>query len=264
MSYKKYESLSDTEKLDLITKYYINQKLSFGDVAKTLGTYPNKIRRDAKKLNVEIRNKSDAQKNALNSGKHKHPTKGTIRDNETKTKIGLQVLNSWASLSEAELQVRKQKSKAQWDSMTEDEKANMRQAANSAVRNTSKHGSKLEKFLLNRLINDGYRVDFHKEQLLSNTKLHIDLFIPTMNLAIEVDGPSHFQPVWGDDALAKNKKYDVKKNGLLIGKGVKLIRIRQTKDFSNARAILLYDKLINAIKQINNSQEIKSLEIGDE
>ena len=264
MSSKKYDSLSENEKTKFITEFYVQQKLSFADIAEKLDTYPNKVRRDAKKLNIGIRNKSDAQKNALNSGKHKHPTKGTIRDESTKIKIGMGVLDSWASLSDAELEQRRQKSKEQWDKMSSEQKANIQQAANVAVRNASKTGSKLEKFLLQKLLSDGYRVEFHKVQLLSNTKLHIDLFLPTMNIAIEIDGPSHFVPVWGDDALTRNKSYDNKKNGLLIGKGIKLIRVRQTKDFSNARALLIYKRLTDSIKEIASSQTIKNIEIGDD
>lgn len=261
---KKYSELSEKEKTKLITDYYVDQKLSFADIAKKLDTYPNKIRRDAKKLKIDIRDKSSAQKNALESGKHKHPTKGTCRDESTKIKIGMSVLDSWASLSEAELDQRKQKSKEQWEKMSDEQKANIKQSANVAVRNASRTGSKLEKFLLQKLLSDGYRVEFHKVQMLSNTKLHIDLFLPTMNIAIEIDGPSHFVPVWGDDALNRNKNYDNKKNGLLIGKGIKLIRVKQTKDFSNARALLIYKRLIDSIKEISSSQTVKNIEIGDE
>ena len=89
----------------------------------------------------------------------------------------------------------------------------------------------LTRFILDSLLQDGYKVDFHKEQSLLNTKLQIDLFLPSMNTAIEIDGPSHFLPVWGEDALAKNISYDQKKQGLILGKGLALIRIKQTKDF---------------------------------
>jgi very-short-patch-repair endonuclease len=263
MSCKKYENLTDSEKKNIITEFYVKDKLSFADIAVKFDTYPNKIRRDAKKLKIDIRSKSDAQKNALDSGKHKHPTKGTQRDEDTKTKIGLKVLDAWASLSEDDLNERKAKSKEQWNKMTDDQKANIRESANKAVRNASKTGSKLEKFLLAKLLSNGYKVEFHKEQMLSNTKLHIDLFLPTMNIAIEIDGPSHFAPVWGQEALDRNQKYDIKKNGLLVGKGLKLIRVKQMKDFSNARALLIYSKLVDSINTLNNSTDIKSLEIGD-
>jgi very-short-patch-repair endonuclease len=146
---------------------------------------------------------------------------------------------------------------------SEEDKANIVKSANTAARLSSKTGSKLEKFLLEKLLVDGYVVEFHKEQMLSNTKLQVDLFLPTINLAIEVDGPSHFSPIWGEETFKKNQKYDEKKNGLLIGKGLGLIRIKQQKDFSTARANLIYSRLIDCLKN-NKYSSGTVLEIEDE
>lgn len=257
-----YNKLSDTQKLKIIHKEYIEQKKSFADIAGNYNTYANKIRRDAKKLGIQIRDKSEAQINALSTGKHKHPTKGKKRETDVKNKIGLSVMKSWDGLDKDKLKERKQKSKKAWQSMNNDVKANIIASANKAVRQSSKVGSKLEKFLLRQLLDGGYVVEFHKEQILSNTKLQIDLFLPTMNIAIEVDGPSHFLPVWGQDALDRNQKYDKKKTGLIIGKGLSLIRIKQLHDYSKSRAMIVYDKLIGAIKELKNSQA-KTIEIED-
>lgn len=245
-----YNKLNDNDKLNIIQKYYIDQKLSFNDIASLLGTYANKIRRDAKKFNINIRDKKEAQKNALSSGKHKHPTKGTKRSNETKSKIGLGVFDAWQNLSDNELAARKQKNKENWNNMTEEQKKNMSKAATDAIRVSSRVGSKLEKFLLQELLSKGYNVQFHKEQSLVNTKLQIDIFLPNMNTAIEVDGPSHFSPVWGEDALARSKTYDTKKQGLIVGKGLVLIRVKQTKDFSKTRAHIVFDKLLTILNEI--------------
>lgn len=250
-----YDKLSDNDKKNLIKKLYISEQKSFADIATLYKTYSNKIRRDAIRFKIEIRTKSDAQKNALEKGKSKHPTKGKTRSIDIKNKIGDSVLKSWESLSEQEIQLRKDKAKSQWISMSDEQKQNMLNMANQAVRQSSKTGSKLEKYLLNRLLTDGYKVDFHKEQVLSNTKLQIDLFLPSMSMAIEVDGPSHFLPVWGSDALTKNKKYDNKKHGLILGKGWKLIRIKQQKEFSKARANLVYNKLKQILRQSNANTE---------
>jgi len=257
-----YNNLSDKQKTDLITREYITKQRSFADIANDYGTYANKIRRDAKKFGISIRNKSDAQRNALNTGKHKHPTKGMVRDITIKNKIGMSVMKSWQDLDEKTLDDRKKKSKIAWQSMDEHQKENIIAAANSAVRRSSKVGSKLERFLLEKLLSGGFVTEFHKEQILSNTKLQIDIFLPTMNIAIEVDGPSHFLPVWGEDALAKNKKYDEKKTGLIIGKGLSLIRIKQLHDYSRTRAEVIYTKLLDAINQLNNSKQ-KIIEIED-
>jgi very-short-patch-repair endonuclease len=214
------------------------------------------------KFGIKIRDKSEAQSNALKSGKHCHPTKGKQRTDDVKEKIGISVMKNWEDLTDAELDQRKKKSKLAWENLSDEQKENITSAANKAVRVSSKVGSKLEKFILKKLLQDGFVVEFHKEQILSNTKLQIDLFLPTMNVAIEIDGPSHFLPVWGDDALKRNQKYDQKKTGLLLGKGLSLIRIKQQHDYSNARALLVYNKLKIAIDIIKNNTNT-TIEIED-
>jgi very-short-patch-repair endonuclease len=245
-----YSLLSQKDKEKIIRDLYLKQKKSFADIAEAYDTYPNKIRRDAVSFKIPIRDKALAQKNALETGKHKHPTKGKTRSDSEKASIGLGVMKSWEDLSEQELQDRKNKSKEMWAKLDEDTKQNIIKLANQAVRVSSKVGSKLEKFLLQRLLKDGHKVEFHKEQSLLTTKLQIDLFIPSINTAIEVDGPSHFLPVWGEDALAKNISYDNKKQGLILGKGLALIRIKQTKDYSKTRSELIYQQLKNIIDKI--------------
>lgn len=261
----KYNNLNDNQKQELIHKEYEINKKSFADIADQVGTYANKIRRDAIKYGVKIRDKSAAQANALKSGKADHPTKGRKRSSTVKEKIGLSVLQSWENLSDSEITNRKNKARINWNSKDDDEKQNILRQANAAVRETSKTGSKLEKFLLDKLLKDGYSVEFHKEHSILNTKLQIDLFISKLNVAIEVDGPSHFEPVWGDDALKRNKKYDNNKTGLIIGKGLFLIRIKQSRDFSKTRGSLVYDQLQQILCDIKDQKitNNKVLNIGD-
>lgn len=247
----KYENMTDSDKKKIIHTEYIDNNISLKNIAIKYDTYANKIRRDAIKFGISLRDKSEAQKNALNSGVHKHPTKGTKRSLSTKNKIGISLVESWNNLSETEIINRKQTAKKLWDKKSKNDKENMLTKANKAVRQASKDGSKLEKFLSECLIKDGYKIEFHKEQMLLNTKLQIDIFLPTMNVAIEVDGPSHFAPVWGDDALKRNINYDNKKTGLILGKGLVLIRIKQSKDFSKSRALLIYQDLKQHLDQIN-------------
>jgi very-short-patch-repair endonuclease len=248
-----YDDLLEQQKIELLNKEYKIAKNSFKDIADKVGTYANKLRRDAVKYNIPIRSKSEAQKNALSSGKTKHPTQGKQRSEEVKNKIGRSVMNAWEELDDEDLKKRKLKAKQNWEKLNEDEKEYRLNQANLAVRESSKTGSKLEKHLLNRLLSDGYSVDFHKEQYLLNTKLQIDLFLPDLNIAIEVDGPSHFEPVWGNDALNRNKKYDNKKTGLILGKGLVLIRVAQTRDYSKARADKIYEDLKAKIIEIEKS-----------
>lgn len=264
--YMKYELMTDHDKMHYIKENYENKKKSFKEIAESVHTYANKIRRDAIKYGINIRDKSEAQKNALESGKTKHPTKGKNRSEKTKTKIGKSVLSSWEKLSSDELEKRKSKARDNWNNLSQDEKNNILKLANDAVRESSKHGSKLEKYLFRKLLDDGHIVEFHKEQSLVNTKLQIDLFLPKMRVAIEVDGPSHFQPVWGDDVLKRNQSYDDKKSGLILGKGLVLIRVIQIKDFSKSRADIIYEDLKKHLSDIDQnfpSADNRIITIGD-
>jgi very-short-patch-repair endonuclease len=258
-----YDALSDSDKKSIINQWYVKKQLSFADIAKKYNTYSNKIRRDAKRYNIAIRNKSEAQKNALNTGKHKHPTKGKSRSEETKQKIGKQVMKSWDRLDEKELLKRRKRAQENWNNMDINTKEQMQQSAIKAVRASSKYGSKLEKFMHKNLLKHGFVVEFHKEQSLSNTKLQLDLFLPSINTVIEIDGPSHFEPVWGEAALKKNIKYDQKKEGLIIGKGWHLIRIKQLKDFSKARAQSVLDQTLQILKTINAHSVAQKISISD-
>jgi hypothetical protein len=253
-SKKSWNNITKDEKFDLLNQLYIQQKKSFADIASLYDTYANKIRREILSLNIPVRDKSEAQKNALKTGKHKHPTKGSVRSDDTKNKIGMGVMKSWEDLDDNELNNRKLKAKEAWNNLDEDEKERIVKLANEAVRKTSKVGSKLEKFVLEYLLKQNHKVEFHKEQALLNTKLQIDLFLPTMGIAIEIDGPSHFLPVWGEDALQKNINYDQKKQGLILGKGLTLIRIKQTKDFSKTRAQRICENLSLLLDSINKTQ----------
>jgi len=266
MSSKNYKDLSPQEKKQVLYNLYIKKELSISTIADQLGTYSNKIRRDAIKCGIPLRDKSNAQKIALQSGRHKHPTKGTTRDEDTKSKIGLSVLNNWQELSESERAKRQNVAKQNWEGLSEDDKKSRLTLANQAVRRASKEGSKLEKFILEHLVKDGIKVDFHKEQMLSNTRLQIDLFLPTINTAIEIDGPSHFKEVWGKNTLSRNIKYDNKKTGLILGKGLVLIRIKQSRDFSNSRGLLVYNKLLEKINSIKHNFPLpgdRDINIGD-
>ena len=249
-----WNNLSKDDKSSILNDLYIKQKKSFADIALLYDTYPNKVRRETVSLNIQIRNKSEAQKNALKTGKHKHPTKGTQRPEDTKNKIGTGVMKAWESLDEPELEQRRIKAKEAWLKLDDDEKVRLTQLANQAVRKTSKVGSKLEKYMLEYLLKKNLKVEFHKEQILSNTKLQIDLFLPNMGIAIEIDGPSHFLPVWGEDALQKNIDYDQKKQGLILGKGLILIRVKQTKDFSKTRAQRTCENLSLLLDSISKTQ----------
>lgn len=264
LSNKSYKELPEITRKEILEEYYVKQEKSFDEISEMYNTYPNKLRRDAKKFDIKSRSRSDAQKNAIKKGRSNHPTEGKERSEETKAKIGMTLLQTWENMDQTKLDNIRLKQKQIWQNKSEEEKLHLKKAANEAIRVSSRVGSKLEKFLLNGLLENGIDVKFHYEQMLVNTKLQIDLYVPSINLAIEVDGPSHFDAVWGEETLKKTKTYDNKKQGLIIGKGMLLVRIKQKMDFSVARSRLVLEKLISLIEEINNdNNNDKYFEIED-
>ena len=210
---------------ELLVGAYKREKRSTYDIAEELNTYPNKILRALKYLNINMRSKSSAQSNAIKQGRHTHPTKGKVRTEESKIKISEGMAKHWKDMEEEEREERSKKARQQWESMSESDKENLRKKAAEAVLKASREGSKIEKFLFNSLTNSGYSVLFHKKGLIDD-KFELDLFIPELKVAIEIDGPAHFFPIWGEEALQKNIRSDIQKSGLILGAGFVMIRVK--------------------------------------
>lgn len=223
----KYDELKDKDKLKLLDDLYWKRNFSWKEIADLCETYPNKVRRDAKKLGMESRSKSEAQSLALKEGRHPHPTKDKGHSEKTKVQISETVADVWDSLPEKERAKRRLEAVKRWNEMTDEEIREFRKASIEAIRNTAKEGSALEKYILENLIKKGYKVEFHKEHWVEREKLQIDILVPSLNLAIEVDGPSHHENIWGEEVLRKNQQRDREKNGLLLRQGFVIIRIKQ-------------------------------------
>lgn len=251
---------------DFIRTEYIENQRSFSDIAEQLGTYTNKVVRAAKKLGIQPRDKSQAQKLALESGRHDHPTRGKERSSDVKEKISDSVYNFWEDMGDEERQQRCDTAKKNWQNMSDEQKETFYRLSGEAIRKASKEGSKLEKFLLGALTKKGFRVEFHKEHLMLNENLHLDLFLPELGVAIEVDGPSHFEPIWGEEALERTQKSDKQKNGLILNSGLVLIRVAQKKNISEKYKRELTVSLENKLEEISvkyPSRENRYIEIGD-
>jgi very-short-patch-repair endonuclease len=217
----------DTKK---VIELYTKQNKSTYEIAEELNTYPNKIRRVLIKNGVDLKGKSEAQKNAIENGKAIHPTKGKNRSQEEKIKISSGIKNYWSNMDEKTYKEKVDKSKKRWENMSEQQKTLMLDSAIKAIQVAGKEGSKLEKFLYEAITHGGYAVEFHKKYLIQNEYLEIDMYIPSLKTIIEVDGPSHFLPIWGEEKLRKQIKADVNKNGLILSKGYVIIRIKNLSD----------------------------------
>lgn len=213
-----------------IIDLYTKENKSTYDIAIEFNTYPNKIRRLLIKNGIELKDKSEAQKNAIQTGKSTHPTMGKKRSQEEKLKISRSIKNYWSEMDDKTYDSKVKQAKQRWKNMSDIDKNKMLDAAIKAIQTAGKEGSKLEKYLYEEITKAGYKVDFHKKYLIQNENLEIDMYLPDLKTIIEVDGPSHFLPIWGEEKLQKQIKADNNKTGLILSKGLLIIRIKNLSD----------------------------------
>lgn len=231
-------------------QYHTNDR-SMQDIADELGTNRQRVRRAIVRLGIKTKDKAEAQKAALKSGRAQHPTEGTERPEDVRLRISESVAKDWAESTPEKLKNRSDKAKKQWENMPQHQKEEMLRSAREAVRLAAKEGSQLEKFLKKGLTEAGYVVQYHVKHLIANQNLEIDLTIPELSVAIEVDGPSHFLPIWGEENLQKNIKSDLEKTGLLLSYNMVVIRVKQLSN--NVSQILkrnILNKLLAALEKI--------------
>lgn len=241
-----------TEKYLLYAYNELNK--STYELAKMFNTYPNKIRRMLIDAGATMKTKAEAQKSALESGRHSHPTKGKKRSESEKLKISEGVAKIWQNMNQEEKDERSKIAKENWENMSNEEREALQKKAGQAVRKTAELGSKLERYLLIELQRKGYKVSFHTECLVSNEKLQMDLLLPDIKppVVIEIDGPAHFLPIWGEEALKKHLNADKQKNGLLLEAGYIVIRIKHlVKNLSEIHKRKVLTKTLEVLEYIS-------------
>lgn len=247
---------SENVQKSILDDMHNNQKLSLKDMADQLNTYPNRVRRLAMKLEVPLRDKSAAQSNALSTGKLKHPTEGRERTEAEKKKIGAKIYDYWDKLTDAEMEERAKISRDNWEKLTEDEKQEFWKKASQARLKTSKDGSKLER-IIQTFLAQNYTVEVHRELMLLNNRFHIDILLPELKTAIEIDGPTHFKAIWGNKDLEKVKLADNNKDGLLLNAGFSIIRVQQRKNLTKKLVNQISNKLTETLSKIDVNKPSK-------
>ena len=222
------------------------------EIAEKLGTYSNKILRSLRFLGEEARSSSEAQKLAIERGRSKMPVeKGDKLSEAHKLALSEGRARAWESVSDEERERLSQISKNQWAAMSDEDKFELRSLAAQAVREASKEGSKAERYLRDELRSLGWDVRFHERNLIPDNKLEVDLFIADIKTAIEIDGPSHFLPIWGEEKLQRHQAADAKKAGLLINEGYVLVRVKQiTKSLSKKKLRDVLSSVVEVLDQI--------------
>lgn len=232
---------------------------SASKIARELETYVNKVLRAASQHGIQCRSRSDIQKADYESGERIKPFEGKQLSQAVKDKISEAVHQKWEGLTPEQREDRVQSSKDKWNKLSEATKHDMRKKAGNAIRKASKEGSRLERFLIEELTKLGHTVLYHQKGVLSNANLEVDIWLPGLNTVVEVDGPSHFSPIWGDEVFAKTQKADQEKNGILLSIGCKVIRFRQ-RSKSISQAVLRH--AAETIKKcLENNEKLQTVEV---
>ena len=239
--------MSDFE--NQIIKMYNDENKSTYEIAKQLDTYPNKIRRTLIKNGYQLKDKSEAQKTALAEGRSSHPTKGRKRSDKERIKISSSLVDYWNEMTDKEKARRSKIAKRNWKNMTMEQKELMRSKGIAAIQLAAKQGSKLEQFFQKRLEKAGFFSNMH-QVIIPAEKLEIDLYIPELKTIIEVDGPSHFYPIWGEEKLQKQINADLRKSGALLSRGYVVIRIKSLGQESLAKKETLVTHVIGQLENI--------------
>lgn len=240
--------------MELIQKYHTNGDLSLTQLSQLTGTYVNRLKRDAKKFGIKTDSKSEAQKKALRTGAIAHPTLGTVRDDETKRKIGKSKREHWKDLDQNEKQriskIRSKLYKKQKNipHMSPNKTAGLKKAASQ--------GSRIELHLYD-IINNEFGAIHQYEDKLGQESYHIDIFIPSLSIGIEVDGPSHYSEIWSAEKLKRTQEKDARKESIIKKVGITLIRFIADHKYSPAYAEEAGQALIESCKQIQAGKNNK-------
>ena len=86
---------------EFLLREYIEGRRSLHDIAASLSTHPMVVYRGLMRHSLDARDKSEAQHESLESGRHPHPTRGRQRTEEEKQNIRKGVLKEIANAKKA-------------------------------------------------------------------------------------------------------------------------------------------------------------------
>lgn len=253
-----FDEYSESELVSLVDKLHNVDKLSLREIARQLKTYPVKLYRFCSKHDIPTLTKSESLKSGYESKRIKPHMAGKKRTEEEKIKIGEGQHKYWDQLSEEERNKRGLQQSEVFSKRTD--KAEFSRKGCQAIRRAVDEGSKFEKALIAFFNKEGIHYIHHYKGLLPATKLEVDFYLPEHSLVIEVDGPSHFTADFGISNYASQMKADNKKNGLVLGLGASILRLRHgrvlyKRDYNN---VCIYLKGI--IGTLNNELRIVNVE----
>lgn len=230
-------------------RFYQDEGLSMRQLAAKLNVPLATLSRFMKKHGITSRDKAEAQKNYLKD--HEHQMQGKKHSDSTKQKISKGLGEFWDKLSEDDKEKLKKKIgsawRRKWQQMSDTDRRAMMESLSNKAKEMQGHGSRLERFVAEELRKRGYTVEERSVNYTAGKQFEVDIALPKERIAIEIDGVTHFAAVHGEEHLKAQQERDARKDELIIGAGMNMLRVR---DNNNALSQLRIDKIVAAIQEI--------------
>ena len=236
------------------------EKLSTYKVADELGCNQSHVVRLIQKFNkanpsnpIKKRNKSEAQKNYLKqTGTHQRD--GTTHSEDTKDAISDRMREFYDSdEGEAAKERIREFRQQEWAEKSDAEKTAILEELKQANRAKmqSGEGSNFENYLAEQLTAHGLQVDQRTKAYTPGNKFHVDIALPNEKIIIEVDGPTHWQPIYGEVEMNKVIAKDGKKDAVLIANGWNILRVQ---DSSGSTTRARFKRVMDALDAVQYSK----------
>lgn len=222
------------------------ENLSVRALANEAGVHPNQLRRAMIKAGIEVKSRSESLKDAYGAG-HLVARKGFTLSEEHRLTISKANKGKVVGIRNTT------------NNVITNRNSEMRSRGAAKNREAAKKGSKFERILIDELTKLGYNVE--GQHILGDYK--IDLYLAAYNLAIEIDGASHREPIYGIDKLENTKAKDALKDQAMKQQGMSIIRIWDNqKGVSKFNIRLVVNFILETIKMLEtNSHLYRILEI---
>lgn len=95
-----------------------------------------------------------------------------------------------------------------------------------------------------------FDIYFNSKKIIGS---ELDIFIPSLSLALEINGPTHYNPIYGKDKLIKTQANDKLKRKTCRSKNIKFrsINISKLKHFSPNKAQKYLNRIVKIIDGVS-------------
>ena len=240
------------------------EKLSTYGTADKLGCNQSHVVRLIAKFNkenpsnpIKKRTKSEAQKNYIKrTGTHQRS--GTTHTDEAKEQISDSMKDVYDGPRGDEIREKiSQQRQEEWANMSSADKAEILETLKSSSRAKamSGEGSNFENFLAEKLDEYGYIVEVRTKSYTPGQRFHVDIALPNEKIIVEVDGPTHWSPIYGDDELRKVEEKDKLKDNTLTAVGWNVLRVQDSSgSTTRARFVRVLEQIENIKKYLDENK----------